>query len=164
MSAGIRATDSNVDRLSKVLPADVTAAFLSLATAAKALGEDASLRLDVIAIGYVAIAVISPFYFRFAMNVKNPLQNGFLTVSFLIFGLAIAQTEFADWLSDSKSRNTLQAFAIILPGLWAFLVAPIFARVFGEQMSSSASQPLSAAEMAPIDPGLAGNAIPLNPQ
>ena len=137
MSSGIKATDSPTEKFAKILPADVTAAFLSIKAgleAALGQGDDA----HAIVYSFVAILVVCPFYFAILMNVKNVLQNVFLCLSFVVFGLSIASVDFIN-VSPPQYATAITIASIVLPIVWAFLVSPMFLKVFGDSLSSSPS-------------------------
>lgn len=115
-------------KLAKLLPADLTAAFLSAkAGLIMAMGEpDAD---GPIFWTFVGILAISPFYFRWVVKARTRLQIVFLSVTFIIFAISIAQSQFASYLGGFTALAgiafPLAAVAIVLPTLWVFLVAPI---------------------------------------
>jgi hypothetical protein len=120
--------DGAPTRLAKLLPADLTAAFLSAkAGLIAALGEpngDGPIFWT-----FVGILAISPFYFRWVIKAQTRLEIVFLSVTFVIFAISIAQPEFSSYLGQYKALAAidfpLKASAIVLPILWVFLVAPI---------------------------------------
>jgi hypothetical protein len=140
MAGPIRADDTAQDRITKLLPADVTAAFLSAKTALVALfGEHAA---TYVFWTFVAILVICPFYFWFVTKAKNVLQIGFLMLSFVVFAVSIADTQFIAYLQKlfPQSENLeaiVRTTASILPILWAFLISQIFVAAFGDKMAVS---------------------------
>jgi hypothetical protein len=141
VAAAIRTNDTPADQLSKLLPADITAAFLSIKAALlTALGEPG-------ADGYIfwtliAILIICPFYFWFVTEAKNALQIAFLCASFIVFAISIASKELLAALAQispsmGKIGPTLTVTAIVLPILWAFLIARIFAAAFKSHLVTS---------------------------
>lgn len=152
MSSGIKATDSASDRFSKILPADVTAAFLSVKLgleAAFGAGQDSW----PIVYSFIAILAICPFYFAILMSVTNKLQNAFLCLSFVVFGISIASVDFINVLPTEFSVP-LEVVAIALPIIWAFLIAPMFLSLFGNRLSG----PPGGGAVAP-----SGAVSPVNP-
>jgi hypothetical protein len=140
MAGPIRADDTAQDRITKLLPADVTAAFLSAKTALVSLfGEHAA---TYVFWTFVAILVICPFYFWFVTKAKNVLQICFLMLSFVVFAVSIADTQFIAYLQKlfPQSENLeaiVRTTASILPILWAFLISQIFVAAFGDKMAVS---------------------------
>jgi hypothetical protein len=141
LPAPIRTNDSPEDQLSKLLPADVTAAFLSAKAALlAALGEPGA---DMyIFWTFVGILVLCPFYFWFVTQAKNVLQVAFLCTSFVVFATSIASKELLAALtalspSLGKAGPFLSGAAIVLPILWAFLIARIFAAAFANRLVAS---------------------------
>src|ERR1043166_10273657 len=86
-------SDSPQDRLAKLLPGDVTAAFLSAKAALASSVPAAEDETTYVMWTFVAIIVLCPVYFRYVMGVTSPLHNLFLILSFVVFGLSIANTE-----------------------------------------------------------------------
>jgi hypothetical protein len=120
--------ESPATKFAKLLPADLTAAFLS----AKA-GLIASLN-ETQAAGpifwtFVGILVLSPFYFRYVVKTRTRLQIAFMSATFAIFAVSIADTSFRTYLTGfnflSWTDFPIKVTAIVLPTLWVFLVAPI---------------------------------------
>lgn len=115
-------------QFSKLLPADLTAAFLSAkAGLITALGEpdaDAAIFWT-----FAGILILSPFYFRFVTKARTRLQIAFLSATFVVFAISIADKQFSAYLTGFRLLSgigfALTAIAIVLPILWVFLVAPI---------------------------------------
>jgi hypothetical protein len=138
MAGPIRADDTAQDRITKLLPADVTAAFLSAKTALVALFAEYS--ATYVFWTFVAILVICPFYFWFVTKATNFLQIGFLMLSFVVFAVSIADTQFIAYLQKLFPRSDnlgpiIQTAASVLPILWAFLISQIFVAAFGDKMA-----------------------------
>jgi hypothetical protein len=117
-------SDSPQDRLAKLLPGDVTAAFLSAKAAliASAPEDDAG---KYVVWTFVAIIVLCPIYFRYVLGVTSRLHNAFLTLSFVVFGLSIANTEISAALRNVIPESALHAAGIVLPILWTYIVTQI---------------------------------------
>lgn len=119
--------DSPQDRLAKLLPRDVTAAFLSAKAALVTVaGEDAGVYVFWT---FVAILVLCPFYFYYVTQARSRFHVTFLTRSFVVFAISIAATEFIAYFNkifdplDFEAPVT--AIAIVLPILWTYLVTQI---------------------------------------
>jgi hypothetical protein len=115
-------------RLAKLLPADLTAAFLSAkAGLIASMGEPNA--DQPIFWTFVGILLISPFYFRWVTKTRAPLEIAFLSATFIIFAISIAEPQFASHLGTypvlAGINYPLNAVAIVAPILWIFLVAPI---------------------------------------
>jgi hypothetical protein len=114
--------------MAKLLPADLTAAFLSVkAGLLSALGDpDANAPIFW---SFVGILVVSPLYFRYVVKARGPLHTLFLSATFTVFAISIADEQFSSYLTQfwwlGNIEFALTAMAIILPILWVFLVAPI---------------------------------------
>jgi hypothetical protein len=122
------ASDSAAARFSKLLPADLTAGFLSAkAGLLAALGEPAA--DEPIFWTFAGILILSPFYFYFVVKTRSRLQIAFLSATFVVFAISIADKQFSAYLTGFEALSGiafgLTALAIVLPILWVFLVAPI---------------------------------------
>lgn len=134
VSAPIKSDDSALDRVTKLLPADITAAFLSAKQALAAFYSDPYERAEPIVLTVVAIFVLSIFYFRFYSHITNVLHIAFLCLSFIVFAIALANTDFMNFFPGLASP--IKATSIVLPILWAFLISPIFSGVLGNRVES----------------------------
>jgi len=135
VSSGIKESDTAVDRFAKVLPADVTAAFMSIRAGLNAIGESDTITKSLI-FSFLAILLVCPFYFRILLNVKSWLQNAFLCISFVIFGLSIANHDFIKFMGP-RSDFPITIISVVLPILWAFMITPMFIKVFGDKLAAS---------------------------
>jgi hypothetical protein len=136
MAAPIEKEDSNQERIAKLLPADLTAAFLSAkASLTTAYGDTAN---GTVFWTFVAILALCPFYFRFANKISNRIQIIFLAATFFVFALSIASKEFSAYLSSfqalARIGTTVDVAAIIVPILWVFVVSRIFLQAFGDKV------------------------------
>jgi hypothetical protein len=142
MSAPIKAQDSVPERLSKLLPADITAAFLSAKAGIVTYIKDPIPQSGPVFWTFVAILFIAPFYFRHVTKVRNLAHLIFLCASFVVFALSIATTQFVTYLSSvhwgiDGTDMTLNVIAIVLPILWVFLVANIFLSMLGNKVEDT---------------------------
>lgn len=96
MAREVQATDSYIDRVKKLIPAEVSAAFLAI---------NASIPLDdnylVYVIGFfVALTIISIVYLRALEHVTSRVQTAFISlVAFPAWALNIAVDRF-DFMQD----------------------------------------------------------------
>lgn len=139
MSAPIRAQDTAQERLSKLLPADVTAAFLSAKAGIVTFIKEPIPQASPVFWTFIAILLISPFYFWYVTKVKNVMHVLFLCASFVVFAISIATNQFVTYLSSVSwgPQNATVVFniiAIVLPILWVFLIAQIFLAITGSKM------------------------------
>jgi hypothetical protein len=141
-SQGTQNRDTPQDRLAKLLPGDVTAAFLSSKVALEAATTDAVQRSAYVFWTYIAILVLCPLYFWFVAKAKSRFHITFLTVSFAVFGLSIAHVEFAGQLSFIPPE-VVKAAAIVLPILWTYLVTQISVAALNHEQDKPASAPLT---------------------
>jgi hypothetical protein len=144
VAAGINATDTVQERLTKVLPADVTAAFISADQAFKAAFGDPFAAAGPIFWSFAAILLLCPIYFRFVTGIKNYLHVAFLCASFVVFAFAIASTSFENYfggfLPDAVT-DLVQPIAIGLPILWAFIISNIFVHWIGDRIAEPTPVP-----------------------
>jgi hypothetical protein len=136
MAAPIRAHDSAEDRISKLLPADVTAAFLSAkAGLVQALGENAA---EAVFWTFISILILCPFYFWFVTKAKNYFQVAFLCLTFVVFAISIADTQFIGYLQQyrllANVGGSINVISTVLPILWAFLISRIFVEAIGSRV------------------------------
>jgi hypothetical protein len=137
MSGPIRKDDTVEERMSKLLPADVTAAFLSAkAGLVTAYGDGG---YGYVFWTFVAILAICPLYFWFVTKAKNYFQISFLCGTFLVFALSIASKEFAGYLQGLSPRlagigPVIDVISIVLPTLWVFLITRIFLEAMGSKV------------------------------
>lgn len=136
MAGPIRKEDSNQEKIAKLLPADLTAAFLSAkASLMTAYGDNAS---GYVFWTFIAILVLCPFYFSHINKVKNRIQIGFLSATFFVFALSIADKQFSAYLSSfwflAGSGIFVDVAAIVVLILWVFVVSRIFLEAFGDKV------------------------------
>jgi hypothetical protein len=138
-------TDSLSDRLGKLLPGDVTAAFLSAKAALIAVnGEEIAGRDGYVFWTFVAIAVLCPVYFWFVTGARTPFHLIFLTLSFCVFAVSIADAQFTAYLQNKLGGATepiIKTVAIVLPILWTFLVTQISVAAMGQATPAGGQQP-----------------------
>lgn len=113
---------------SKLLPADLTAAFLSTkAGLIASLGETEA--AGSIFWVFVGILVLSPFYFNYVTKIRTRRSIAFMSLTFVVFAISIADTSFRTYLANfsylAPADFLIKVLAIALPGLWVFIVAPI---------------------------------------
>lgn len=136
MAAAIRTHDTAQERISKLLPADVTAAFLSAkAGLVDIFGENAS---GYVFWTFVSILIVCPFYFWFVTKAKNSLQIAFLCLTFVVFAVSIADKQFIGYLQLYRPLANvgpiINVISVVLPILWAFLISRIFVEAVGTRV------------------------------
>ena len=140
MAAPIHTADSPQEKIAKLLPADITAAFLSAKAGLIAgAGERAS---TYIFWTFISILILSPAYFWYVTRARNILQVLFLMLSFIVFAVSIADVQFTNYLQvafpDLKSEQVIKVIAIVLPILWVFVISQIFVAALGDLVSDDA--------------------------
>ena len=134
MSAPIKSDDSAIERVSKLLPADVTAAFLSVKEALSAYYNDPAERAAPVFWTFVAILLLSIAYFYFYNKITNIPHISFLCISYVVFALSLASTDFMNFFPAAAS--VIKITSIALPILWAFLISNIFLGIVGSKVES----------------------------
>jgi hypothetical protein len=140
MAAPIHTADSPQEKIAKLLPADITAAFLSAKAGLIAgAGERAS---TYIFWTFIAILILSPAYFWYVTRARNVFQVLFLMLSFVVFSVSIADVQFTNYLQtafpDLKSEQVIKVIAIVLPILWVFVISQIFVAALGDLVAADA--------------------------
>lgn len=128
MSLPITQTDDVSQRITKLLPADLTAAFIAIFGAVPAAGISG----DWIVYGAIAIAVLAPFYFYFVLETRNAFHIAFLLCTFLVFVVTLDPTNIGNVLPSL--RPALGGISVIISPIWVFLVTPIAAKVLKAQL------------------------------
>lgn len=134
MSAPIGTNDTTAERISKLLPADVTAAFLS-AKGALVQYYGTPEAAAPVWWTFVSILLLCPFYFFYVTKVKNYLQIAFMCLTFIVFALSIADIEFINYFP--RLQGPIRIVSIVLPVLWAFLIARIFVEAMGDKVEQA---------------------------
>jgi hypothetical protein len=128
MSAPIDNNDNISQKITKLLPADITAALLGIKTGI----TNTSLSEDWIVYGGIVIALLAPAYFYFVVKTTNPLHIIFLVLTYLIFFLSIAPIEIGNVFQFA--RQFILGTNIIITPIWVFIVTPIIAQVLGREL------------------------------
>lgn len=135
MSAPIKSDDSAMERVTKLLPADITAAFLSAKEAIAAFYGDPLDRAAPIFWTFIVILLLSVPYFYFYSRINNIPHILFLCASFIVFALSIANTDFMNFIPSWAGG--IKVTSIALPILWAFLISNIFIGMLGTKVEST---------------------------
>jgi len=137
MSAPIKPDDSPIERVTKLLPADVTAAFLSAKEAIAAYYGDPLDRAAPIFWTFVVILLLSIAYFYYYSKITNIPHIAFLCLSFIVFSLSLANTDFMNFFPSWATG--IKVTSIALPILWAFLISNIFIGIFGTKIETKST-------------------------
>jgi hypothetical protein len=133
MPAPIQATDSGLDRFSKLLPADVTAAFISTKSVLQAKFDSEHEHFPIIGF-FLIILALSPLYFRWVTKIENQWHRYFLVATSAIFAFSLADKQFSSCLSVTLAsvnvptvwvNPSITALAAVLPILWTLIVSQI---------------------------------------
>lgn len=141
MPAPIQSSDTGLDRFSKMLPADVTAAFIST-KAALSSAFDADQEHAPVVISFLIILVLCPFYFQYVLKITNTWHRYFLVATSAVFAFSLANAQVGTVLDKLLSRISIQtvwvnptvdAMAAVLPILWTLLISQIALSALGER-------------------------------
>jgi hypothetical protein len=119
----IKRSDDYVARLLKLLPAEITGAYLAIRTILEPERHDNDSFIFVFSIIILAIA---PFYMYFLLKMRNGLQIVFLMFSYVVW-VANVEIERFNYHEQTISYFIDQNFSsMILKTVMGFLVAPAF--------------------------------------
>lgn len=128
MSAPIKQGDELSQRITKLLPADITAAFIAIKS-----GVPAANLGDVWVVGgAVTILIIAPAYFFYVLKTRNLIHIIFLLLTYVVFVVTLANIEIGNTWADA--RNFVDGLAVISTPIWVFVVTPIMAAVLATQL------------------------------
>lgn len=128
MSVPIQQNDELSQRITKLLPADITAAFIAIMSAVPA----ANLGEVWVVYGAVGILILAPFYFVFVLKTKNALHIVFLLATYVIFVIALAAREIGN--VAPALRETVDGLAVIATPIWVFIVTPTIAAILNTRL------------------------------
>jgi hypothetical protein len=123
MSVPIRQEDQLYQRITKLLPADITAAFIAIKSAIPAV----NVQNDWVVYGAVVILLLSPAYFFFVLKTRSAIHICFLMATYVIFVMSLAPIEIGNVFPDLKSA--IHGLNVIATPIWVFVVTPIVAEV-----------------------------------
>lgn len=126
-SRQIKSSDQNLDRLYKLLPADITAAYIGIRTLISTETNNSDSYL--LFFGAV-ILLLTPIYYYRLLQIKDIVQVSFLTFSFAVWAANIDINRIATISSDSPLSGFINFFLnpIFIKGvlvLWAVLLVPL---------------------------------------
>jgi hypothetical protein len=134
MSTPIEPSDTPSQRITKLLPADITAALIAI----KSGVPGTNLSENWVVYGAIVIGILSPLYFYFVLQTKNAFHITFLVASFVVFTIAIAAIEIRNMVPAYE--ELVQGLQLILTPIWTFIVTPIFGAMLGKQLISNATE------------------------
>jgi hypothetical protein len=124
-----------------MLPADVTAAFISTKAALTSAFE-AEREHDPIVISFLIILVLCPLYFRYVLKITNVWHRYFLVATSAVFAFSLANAQVGTTLTHLLARMSVQALwinptvdamAAVLPILWTLLISQIALSALGDK-------------------------------
>lgn len=117
ITTGVKNAQDYLDRLFKIIPAEVTAAFIAVQTLLTNPNAPNQHFWTLAAFGGF-LTVITPLYLHRLQNVTNPYQLVASTISFPVWAanIAVAQVtvEF-DWLSPQLLTVIMIAWVLLIP-------------------------------------------------
>lgn len=134
MPAPIQSSDTGLDRFSKMLPADVTAAFISTKASLVSAFQTPQQQVYPVVIGFFIILCLSPFYFRYVTKIANRWHRYFLVGTSAVFAISLANVQLASFLIDAIAalkipteavNPAVSAMSAVLPILWTLLISQI---------------------------------------
>lgn len=141
MAAAIQPSDGTLDKFSKLLPADVTAAFISTKSALVAAYHGTDANLPVV-LTFSAVLALCPLYFKWVSKITDTRQCLFLWLSSLVFAVSLSDKQITGLLIDfanafpalnipaTSIEPSIKGVAIILPILWTLIISQIAATQF----------------------------------
>lgn len=133
MPAPIQPSDTGLDRFTKMLPADVTAAFISSKAALQSTFAS-EVQAYPIVITFLIILFLALFYFRWVTKIRNRWHLGFLVATSAVFAFSLADVQFASFLIDVLAKihiptvwinPLMRALSAVLPTLWTLIISQI---------------------------------------
>jgi hypothetical protein len=117
------APDEYVQRLSKLMPAEITGAYLAIASLLVPLHGGG----DVYLLGsFCVLLVLLPLYLKFVLNMKNNLQIIVSTLSFPVWAANISNIPLSEDLHKYGHDVSPVIFGVVLI-LWT-VATPLFVR------------------------------------
>ena len=116
-----------------MLPADVTAAFISV-KAALLTSFNADLQHYPVVISFLVILVLCPFYFQHVTKINNRWHRYFLVLTSAVFAFALADNQIAAFTIDILSTagiNTVPSirwsrrWRSFCPILWTLIISQV---------------------------------------
>jgi hypothetical protein len=133
MNKQIRPTDTALEKLEKVLPAQSTAAFLAV-KAFLDVGQGSGSQVNIVSMGVIVfITLIIPFAARILNDIQSQAQQLIMSITFFIWAINI---EFTRVVALSIFDPVSAYVRLLIPTLlilWAVLVFPILMGVFKER-------------------------------
>jgi hypothetical protein len=155
-SRDIKADDDYVSRLLKLLPAEITGAYLAVRTICGPENNDNDTYIGVFAL---LILIISPFFMKYVLKMSNTVQNAFLFFTYIVWvanieiaRIAVHEQQFhafADTLSlqfgDFVHFILAATFIKGMTVIWAVLLSPfVFSGIAKPKPPAAAPVPASA--------------------
>ncbi|MCK1385760.1 hypothetical protein [Bradyrhizobium sp. 21] len=125
MSREIKKTDNNLDRLYKLLPAEITGAYIAIRTL---ITPENNSQDGFLLFFAIVILVIAPFFYYRVLGVRNLLQVVFLTFSYVVWAANIDIVKIVA-LKDTTDSAALKfifdpTFIKGILVIWVMLLVP----------------------------------------
>jgi hypothetical protein len=115
----IKPLDSYTAKILKLIPAEISAAYLSI----NSLVDQTYGFGTLMWIALLALALLCPFYLRIA-GVQNMLQIGFSTLSFLLWAVNISASRLTDMVNPTALGVMLILWTMLIPLIPASAASP----------------------------------------
>jgi len=123
MARDTEPTDGYTDRILKLLPAELTGAYLAVRTI---IGPDTGDKDFYILIFGLILLVIAPFFLFSVLGVRKFINIVFLTVSFFIWCLNIDVQKLTE--HNGEIITAINAYAPSIGTLSGYLIEPVFVK------------------------------------
>lgn len=134
-SREIKADDDYVSRLLKLLPAEITGAYLAVRTIC---GPENNANDTYIGLFALLILIISPFFMRYVLQLRNNVQNAFMFFTYIVWvanieiaRIALHEQQFrafanglSPWFGDFVQFILAATFIKGMTVIWAVLLSP----------------------------------------
>ncbi|QOZ75331.1 hypothetical protein XH83_07685 [Bradyrhizobium sp. CCBAU 53351] len=117
-----------------MLPADVTAAFISTKASLGSAFQAPEQQNYPVVISFLVILCLSPLYFRHVTKIANRWHRYFLVGTSAVFAISLANAQLASVLIDAigalhiPTENVnpiVSAMSAVLPILWTLIISQI---------------------------------------
>jgi hypothetical protein len=134
-SREIKTDDDYVSRLLKLLPAEITGAYLAVRTICGPENNENDAYIGVFAL---VILIISPFFMKYVLKMRNNVQNAFMFFTYIVWvanieiaRIAVHEQQFhafanglAIWFGDFEHFILAPTFIKGMTVIWAILLSP----------------------------------------
>ena len=113
MSREITTNSEYAERLAKIIPSELIAAFIAVDGILNAIPEQKTILLSIVC---VILAILVPIHLRLVSGVRNPVQLFVSTVSFAVWVFSIGGPFGAtEWYRSAMGATALIVWTVIIP-------------------------------------------------